>query len=71
MGLEDIDGSWLEAWGHLELNIKDDVVGCWGAYTESLINIGHDLAKKTKLGGLRDIEVPWLAEVEIVVEPGN
>ena len=36
----------LEGWGHLELNIKYNVGCCSGAYPESLINIGHDLAEK-------------------------
>ena len=31
---------------HLELNIKDYVVGFHGAYPESLVMIGHDLAEK-------------------------
>ena len=36
----------LGGWGHLECNIKDDVGGCYGAYPESLIKIGSDLAEK-------------------------
>ena len=36
----------LEGWGHLKLNIKDDVGGCYGAYHESLIEIGHDFTEK-------------------------
>ena len=38
---------WIvDGWGHLELNIKDDVCGCQGAYPETLIKILHDLAEK-------------------------
>ena len=36
----------LEGWGHLELNIKNYVGGCQGAYPESFIKIGHGLAEK-------------------------
>ena len=46
----------LDGWGHLELNINDDVDGCQGASPESLIKIGHDLAEKATVGGLKDIE---------------
>ncbi len=45
-----------EGCGHLELNIKDEVVGWLGAYPESLIKIGHDLVQKAKDGDLEDIE---------------
>ena len=46
----------LEGWGHLELNIKDDVGGCEGSYPEILIKIGLDLAVKAYVGGLEDVE---------------
>ncbi len=36
----------LEGWGHLELNMKDDGDGSSGAYPESLIKIGYDLAER-------------------------
>ena len=45
-----------EGWGHLEFIIKEDVGGCKGAFPESLIKIGHDLAEKAHVGGLEDVE---------------
>ena len=38
------------------MNIKYDVGGCYGAYPESLIKIGHDLAQKGGVGGLEDVD---------------
>ena len=45
----------LEGWGHLELNIKDDVGGCSGAYFENFIKIGPDYAEKSSVWGFADV----------------
>ena len=46
----------LKDW--VKLNIKYDVGSCFGAYTESLIKIRHELAEKDSVGGWRMLRVP-------------
>ena len=38
------------------MNIKEGAGGCYGAYSESFIKIGPDLAEKALVGGFKDVE---------------